>query len=227
MTSPTPKSRLRRLAFHWASVGVFVLLAGFLLHVHHQAGWEGLQSVGYTALTSLALLGKFVIFSGLHEDTPSIWVLATMVFLLDLLWALALLNGLGSLERAPVLGSWLRRMRSQAKDMIVEFPGLQRMAFIGVFLFVMLPIAATGAITGALCARLLGLSRIAGLTAIATGSASTAIAFALLAQFVGERAEELIDGFVKSPVLVGAILLVAVLLGRNAYRKVIGELKRR
>lgn len=223
MTSPTPKTRLRQMLFPWTCLGILVLVAGFLAQIYQSSGWEGLRRLGYMALSSLALLGKFVIFSGLHADTPSIWVLAEMVFLLDLLWALVLLNGLGSLERAPVLGSWLRKMRRRALRMIQEYPGLQRMAFIGVFTFVMLPIAATGAITGALAARLLGLSRMAGLVAIAGGSACTAIAFALLAKFVGERAEDIM----RSPVLVGTILLLAFLAGRSAYGRVIGELRRK
>ena len=223
MTSPTSKTPLRLLVFRWTSVGILVMTAAFIMQIERSGGSAGLKDLGSLALLSLALVGKFVVFSGLHADTPSVWVLAIMVFLLDLLWALVLLNGLGSLERAPMLGGWLRKMRGRAKLMIEEYPGLQRMAFIGVFTFVMLPIAATGAITGALASRLLGLTRIEGLIAIASGSAFTATTFALLAQVLGERAEDM----ARSPFLVAGILIFAFLAGRSAYARVMSELKRK
>jgi len=223
MTSSPQTRHLKLLIFRWTCLGILLTVGVFLQQVYLREGWEGLRSLGSMALISLAVVGKFVIFSGLHADTPSIWVLAILVWLLDLVWAIILLNGLGSLERAPVLGGWLRKMRGRAKSMIVEYPGLQRMAFFGVFTFVMLPLAATGAITGALASRLLGQSRIAGLAAIAAGSAATCIIFTLLAQLLGERAEEL----AHSPMIVGSILIVAFFGGRKAYARVMDELKRK
>jgi uncharacterized membrane protein len=217
------ETRFERAIFRWCGVAVLLGVVVGLQRVHAEAGPAGVRQLGELAAVSLLLLGKFVVFSGLHEDTPSPWVLAMMVWLIDLLIAFGLLSGLEGLERAPVLGRWLRRMRRKAQVVLGEYPGLERMAFAGVSLFVMLPLAATGAVTGSFAARLIGLGRVPGVLAIALGSAGTSFSFALLASFVGERAEDL----ARSPVIVGATLLALLVIGRIAYRRVLGRLRER
>lgn len=215
------ETRIQRLAYRWCGLAVLAGIVFELVEVYAASGITGLRELGQLALVSLALVGKFVIFSGLSGETPSPWALALMVWLIDLAFAFLILSGLEGLERAPGLGAWLRRMRGRALEVLTEYPGLERMAFFGVLLFVLLPLAATGAITGAFAARILGLSRIGGVLAIAVGSAGTASVFALLAVMLGERAETL----ARSPVLVGAGVLVLVVGGRAAYLRVLGKLK--
>lgn len=217
------ETRFERSAYRWCGIAVSVGVVVALSEVYSVSGAAGLRELGQLALVSLLLLGKFVIFSGLREGTPSPWVLAIMVWLIDLMFAFVLLSGLESLERAPMLGAWLRRMRGKAIGVLTEYPGLERMAFFGVLLFVMLPLAATGAVTGSFAARIVGLQRVSGLLAIALGSAGTAVSFALLAEFLGERAEDL----ARSPVLVGGSIVVLLVIGRAAYRRILGRLKER
>jgi len=218
---PRGETQLERLAFRWCAVAVVAGVALALFDVHHTSGAEGLRQVGVHAATSLLVVGKFIVFAGLQDDALSPRVLAIMVWLIDLCFAVCLASGLESLERAPVLGRWLRRARRRAVEVIARYPGLERMAFLGVVAFVMLPLAATGAISGSFAARMLGLTRIAGVLAIAIGSAITAAAFALLATFLGERGEEL----VRSPVLVGTTVFVLVILGRWAWVRIVGRLR--
>jgi uncharacterized membrane protein len=217
------ESRLERAVFRWSGLAVLAGAALGLLRVWQVSGWEGMAALGSAAVTSLALLGKFVIFLGLHEGTSlTPWVLALMVWLIDLLIAYALAAGLESLEHAPLFGRWLRRARTRAFVVIRDYPGLERMAFWGVVSFVMLPLAATGAISGSFAARLLGLRRIPGILAIAIGSAGTALVFALLAEFLGVQGEEL----VRSPLLIGAILVLLVVGGRIAWVRITRELRK-
>lgn len=218
---PRGETQLERLVFRWCAVAVVGGVALGLFEVHRTAGSEGLREIGVHAATSLLVVGKFIIFAGLHDEALSPRVLAIMVWLIDLCFAVVLASGLESLERAPVLGRWLRRARRRAVEVIARYPGLERMAFLGVVAFVMLPLAATGAITGSFAARLLGLTRIAGVLAIAIGSAITAAAFALLATFLGERGEDL----VRSPVLVGGTVFVLVIVGRWAWVRIVGRLR--
>lgn len=218
---PRRETRMERLVYRWCGIAV---LAGTLVGAFRMwqvSGNQGLAELGSLAATSLLVLGKFIVFVGLHEDRPSPWALAVMVWLMDLLIAFALASGLGALERAPMMGRWLRRARTRALEVLKEYPGLERMAFFGVVFFVMLPLAATGAVSGSFAARLMGLSRIAGVVAIAFGAAGTAFSFALLAYLLGERAEEL----ARSPFLVGLSLLLLVLLGRQAYVRITKKLK--
>ncbi|MCZ6596246.1 MAG: small multi-drug export protein, partial [Planctomycetota bacterium] len=198
-------------------ISVFAATLGSIAWLYRTQGTAGLTGLGSLTLTSLVALGKFVIFAGLRGETSlGPWALALMVWLIDLLVAFLLASGLESLERAPVLGRWLRRARRRAMDVLTEYPRFERMAFLGVALFVLMPIASTGAVTGSFAARIMGLSRLAGVVAIALGSAGTAVLFAMIAQFLGERGEVLL----ASPVLIGVCLVAFVVFLRIAYVKV-------
>ena len=220
---PLSETKNQRLLFRW-SLGLYLALsAGLLVALRGEAGTAGLVSLGTYVVTSVLALGKFVIFLGLGEDARfGPWTLALIVFLLDLAFAFLLALGIERLEHVPGLGRWLRRSRRRAGRVLCEYPGLERMAFLGVAAFVMLPLAATGAISGSFAARLVGLSRIAGIAAIAIGAAGTAVSFALLASFLGARAEAL----ARSPALMGVSILLLVIAARVAYLRVTSELKR-
>ncbi len=211
------ETRAEKLAFRWCGISVLAALVVCVSETWLTLGPDGLVDLGQMALTSLLVLGKFVIFLGLHDDTPlSIWSLALMVWLIDLAIAFLLAGGLRNLERTPMFGRWLRRARERALIVLGRYPGLERMAYFGVVAFVLLPLAATGAVTGSFAARLIGLSRIAGVSAIAIGSAGTAVGFALLAQLVGERAE----AWAHSPFLIGLFVLGLILAGRSALKRI-------
>lgn len=204
---------LERRAFHLA-VGTTALLgAAFFAWVHHDGNESGLVAIVAHAGISLAFAGKFIVFVGLEPGSPSPWQLAAMVFLMDLFFALLLASGIQALERMPLLGRGLRKARSRALEVLDQYPGLKRSAFLGVMLFVFLPLAATGAITGSFLARIFGLSRVAGVAAIALGSALTAAIFAALAHFIGAQART----FLENPVLAGVSTLVLLFVGWRAY----------
>jgi len=211
------------LIYRWCGLAVLAATGASLGLLYGQLGWDGVRALGALALTSLFVIGKFVIFVGVSDESllgPI--ALGWMVWLVDLLIAYGLASGLPFFERAPVLGGWLRRARARSRELLEEFPRLKRMAFLGVVAFVLLPIASTGAITGSFAARLLGLSRLTGVLAIALGSAGTAILFALLARFLGESGQTLL----KSPLLGFASFALLVVFGVLAYRRVIELLRK-
>lgn len=217
----TQETPFERAAFHWCAALLVAGVAVALAAVTRTSGVAGLVKLGNSAALSLFVIGKFIIFVGLHDDSPSIWSLAALVFAMDMCFAFLLASGLSNLERAPVLGAWLRRARGRAHDVLQKYPGLKRMAFFGVVAFVLLPIAGTGAITGSFVARILGLTRIAGVAAIALASAWTAVGFALLAQLLGEQAELLL----RSPLFVGTTVVVAGVIGWYAYQRLLAMLR--
>jgi uncharacterized membrane protein len=208
-------------AFHWCALATLFLLLAFLVWIQADGGASGMLALLTHAGLSLAFAGKFIIFAALQEDAPTLWQLVALVFLLDMLFAFALAGGLRVLERAPLLGSGLLKARLRAQEIIREYPGLERRAFFGVMLFVLLPLAGTGAITGSFLARIFGLSRVHGLAAIATGSAVTALLFALLARFVGDRAES----FLKNPALTGLSTVVILFVCWRAYSGFLSRLR--
>ncbi|MEM7310157.1 MAG: small multi-drug export protein [Planctomycetota bacterium] len=210
---PHEETRAETLAYRWSFLAVYAGAAFGLIWLGSTAGGGALAELGTLAATSLLLFGKFIIFAPDRLIGP--WGLALMVWLIDLMVAFALSSGLGAFERMPLVGSWLGRARTRAVQVLAEFPRLERMAFLGVVVFVLLPLASTGAVTGSFAARLTGLSRLAGVLAIALGSAGTAACFAFAAVFLGERAEEVL----RSPVLAGTMALVLVAFGWFAYSK--------
>lgn len=215
------ESPLERRTFLWSGLLALGLFAGFLAWVHADGNESGLLTLVTHAGLSLAFVGKFIVFAGLKEGAPSPWQLAAMVFLMDMFFAFLLASGIQALERTPFLGQGLRRARARALEILAQYPGLARRAFFGVALFVFLPLAGTGAITGSFLARIFGLSRADGVAAIALGSAVTALVFAALAHFVGAQAE----AFLHNPVLTGLSTLVLLFAGWRAYLNVLGKLR--
>ena len=208
------ESRVERLVYRWSFVAVYACALFSVVWLASTQGRGALGELGTRAVASLLLFGKFIIFD--PDSLLGPVALALMVWLIDLMVAFALASGLDSFERAPVLGRWLRRAHTRAREVLTEFPKLENMAFLGVVLFVLLPIASTGAVTGSFAARLVGLSRLAGVVAIAVGSAGTATVFALVAIFLGERGEALL----RSPLLAAAMLVGLVVFLRVAYTRV-------
>jgi uncharacterized membrane protein len=218
----TPDPAFETRALLWGNLLLALCVGLYVVSVYTTSGAAGLAEMASTAGVSLAITGKLVIFWGLKKDALPIWSLAVMTFLIDMVFAFALASGLRGLERAPLIGRWLHSSRMRAKLVLVEYPGLKRLAFFGVVAFVLLPIAGTGAITGSIVARLLGLSRLAGIAAVALASGWSASAFALLAYFVGDQAQAIL----ANKFLVGGILVFAAVLAWIVYRRVLAELRR-
>jgi hypothetical protein len=179
------ETSFERRAYGWSAVAAPVLAAAFCAWLQLDGRESGPLALLTHAGLSLFVVGKFIVFAGLKQGAFSSWQLAAMVFLMDLFFAFLLASGIQVLERAPWLGRGLRKARARALEVLAEYPGLERRAVLGVALFVFLPLAGTGAITGSFLARIFGLSRADGVAAL--GSALTALIFALLAQFVGAR----------------------------------------
>lgn len=142
----------------------------------------------------LTVPGKYVVFAGLTPGAPlGPWGLCVVGLFADVWLAFglaALLAPLGKLRR---IGPWLRRAHERAAEALASYPRLRRTAFWGVTLFVFLPLPGTGAIGGTFAGQLLGLTRIKTVLAIALGSALTLAAFAGLAQFVGAKAQQILE----------------------------------
>jgi uncharacterized membrane protein len=215
------ESALERAVFRWLAIVLALASGMLLLWVYWLQGTTQLLQLGGLALGSVLAAGKLVIFAGLGPHAPSIWTIAFTVFAIDMFCALAMAAGLRPLEEAPRIGSWLRSARSRATEVLRDYPGFRRLAFFGVVAFVLSPIAGTGAITGSFVARLVGLSRLGGVAAIGLASGWSTAVFALLAQFLGRRAETVLE----DPLLIAAVLVVGMLLCWLAYQHVLRRLK--
>ena len=216
---PRHESPAKRLAYRVVAATILVGAALALAWVHTMP--ELYKEVVGTAGFSAFAAGKFAILYGLTDGSrlgPD--GLAVLLVTIDLLCAIVILSFAGPAERLPLFGRWMRALRAKASHTLQEYPGLSRMAFLGVTLYVFLPFAATGAVIGSLAARLLGLSRIAGLAAVALGSVTISTAFATLTH-LGRDHLEWDDPAVWAPLALGLVVVGYVVIRqvRRALRQ--------
>jgi len=214
-------SETRVLLAVWIA-SLVLLLGGLAVWIaigeHEHAGRVWAQVLGLATLP-----GKYVIFSGLSEESPlRPWPLALLAVGADLAIGATLAVGLGPLGRLPWIGPMLKTMHDRAEQVLVEYPRLRRMAFFGVVLFVYLPLPASGAIGGTFVGQLLGLSRLRGLCAVVLGGGLVSATFAALAIAMGSQAQTMLE---NPWVTVSAVLVFAVVVffayraARNALRR--------
>ncbi len=191
--------------------------------------WSRAVTPGEWSATAVAAAGfvsvpgKFVVFWGCSKTSPlGPWGLVVLGIFVDLVFALTLATLLQPLGRLPRVGPWLKRAHDRAATVLEEYPRLGRMAFVGVTLFVFLPLPGTGVIGGTFAGQLLGLTRSQTVAAIGLGSLLTLVLFAALADALGAEAQTLL----ANPwIAVGsaAVLAFVILL---AYRRVRSVLRR-
>ena len=228
MESPTPmeeppahQRETRRLLAAW--VVSFVLLVGGTWT------WTVLSGVpradlAWGAIPSLVapLPGKYAIFATLVPGSPlGPWHVAVLATLSDLAVALTLAVGLGWIARFGWVERSLKRLHDLAQGVLQQFPRLKRMAFLGVVLFVFLPLPASGAVGGTFMAQFVGLSRTAGVVAVTVGGILVSVAFASLATVVGARGREMMS----SPVVLVASIAVFALFVAWAWIRVRRQLR--
>jgi uncharacterized membrane protein len=172
--------------------------------------WLWPQIVGIASVP-----GKYVIFSGLMSGAPlGPAGLALLCVAIDSLIALVLALFLGPLRSLPWLGTTLRNVNLRARAVLHEYPRLRRMAFVGVALFVFLPLPGTGAVGGMFAGQLIGLSRPMSVLAVALGTAAIGALFCGLALTLGAESQRML----QSPAFVIACALALALFVWAGWR---------
>jgi uncharacterized membrane protein len=218
LESPTDRRNFRLLALLCVSMAA-TSLAWLVL----QQGWGGLGRVAAVCGTA-QVAGKWLIFAGASANNPSgfgPWELSYVILNTDLLIALVLNTFLPQLERVVGVGPWLVRTRMKAGETFGQYPKLKRMAWWGVTMWVLLPLPASGAVTGSFAARLIGMSRMSAVSAIAAGSIFNSVLFAAMAQAMGAQSEALLHNW---PVTVASGVLL-LLVGWWAWRRLVKILR--
>jgi len=161
--------------------------------------------------------GKLVILAGAVEEAPvGHWELAALVVYIDMAVALGVLGGIQHLYRIPGLGRHMERARSSSSSFLQRNPWTHRIAFLTLAGFVAVPLNGTGALVGALMGRLMGLSRIAIVTATAFGSVTASVALALASGLWAERINALAVRPYLGLVAVAFVLVLTALISRWA-----------
>ncbi len=168
----------RRHPFVWWStlIGPFAISAALLALLFALNGGAFVQRLLATAAAGFFLFGKFLILGG-HDPAVAHYqeffspeALFLLVVYMDVATALLLVFHAGALFRIPWLGNHLAALVADGRFILKSRPWMRRATFLATVAFVMFPLAATGSVGGAIFSRLLGMSRVASLLAILTGS---------------------------------------------------------
>jgi uncharacterized membrane protein len=186
----------------------------------HAASY-GLASTPELVIAGSALfMIKWAIFGGMMGAVPyDPWELAVIAWMVDMVTSVILLAFLTQIERLQVVGPMITQARTKAGETLLQYPGLRRMTLSGVGLFVFLPLPGSGAVTGTLIARILGVSRSHTFTAVATGALLAVSCYAFCAHYLPQVAPD-------SPLVLGLSLAVLLLFGWFGYRYAKRELSR-
>jgi uncharacterized membrane protein len=211
MNELPPRPEIDR--FRWWAAGVAVLLVASLAAyrvVEGPAGWLELLAV-----TTSVFISKLAIFQGAFEGHAwSPWTLAMIAWEIDLLVSCLILLWVGRLELLPVAGPALRKGHAHAHEALRSYPGLRRMAVIGITFFVFVPLPGSGSVTGTLIGQIVGLPRPAGFLTVAVGAGLACACYAAAAVFLGDQWRELL----ASPWTLVLSLLGVLLFGAIAWR---------
>jgi len=195
--TPTPQRVVERLAHEFAAdlrlarrpvtkvagvaarvVGPLMLMASFLAGVYlfAPALWE--RMLGLLAFYLTPLGAEAGVPVGLHLGIPPALIVALIV-LADLQFALLfLLNG-DYLKRVPKIGVWLRKVETKAQKLYAKHAIMSKAGFVGLAVFVMLPLAGTGSMSGTVIGKLMGFGPVKALLAVAVGSLMRSVGFVL------------------------------------------------
>ena len=202
-------------------VGPFILTGFILLAVWKFTSMSAMWRLLLTAVAYF-FLGKAVILGGSESnglDSPSFFATEQLVVLslyMDAMTACVLAFHLGFLFRLPTVGTKLKALVEDGQFILNSNSWMKRATFLGLVAFVMLPLAATGSVGGAVFGRLLGMSRLWTFMGITLGN----VLGCVLAYFCSE----LITRFIgrDNPMLwIGGIAAIVgiVFLLNHRYRQ--------
>ena len=214
----TPDTAKDLVRFRLTALGVVSASLGGIVTYAVLHGWAALGEL--TVAATAVFLSKLAIFGGnLSETRFNPWELGLIAWTIDLWVSCALLAGIASFERLPLAGRALAEAHGRAGETLRQYPGLRRLAFWGIAVLVFLPIPGSGAVTGTLVGRLVGLSRIGTFISVGAGAGAAVLTYAAVAVFLGSQWESL----VTNPLVLVASVGVLTALGWLPWRRVRSE----
>lgn len=156
-------------------------------------GWDRAAALVTIAISTFFYFGKFVVVTpALSDQVPfSTWELAALVTFMDTATACFVAGNLHVFNRIPYFGKKLAGLERYGRFTLEQKPAMRRMARLGVILFVMFPLAGTGAVGGSILGRLLGMTLAWILICVFLGGLLGSFAMAALAEAVALPLQEL------------------------------------
>jgi undecaprenyl-diphosphatase len=155
-------ARLSRLSTYWGLIRFFgpiiMIVAGWLVFLGN-APALATRSVG-------CLLGYFAPF-GIEFGVPLCiglgvpwWLVVAMITYIDAFLIMFLIINFDLLHSIPRVGRWLHGLHERGSAFVAKRPWITRIQFVGIALFVFVPLPMTGAAAGVVLGRFIGMRRL-------------------------------------------------------------------
>lgn len=138
-------------------------------------GWASATKLVSTVIFSFFAAGKFIILGGgiEHLEQQNFYSseqLFALVFTMDTLTVCFLVFHLGFLFKLPKMGAKLQAVADNGHMILEAHPWMRRATFVGLVIFVAVPLAMTGSVGGSILGRLLGMSRVGTFAGVMIGN---------------------------------------------------------
>lgn len=176
-------ARLSRLSTYWGLIRFFgpliMIIGAWIVYLGLFPEYAS-RSVGCMA-------GYFAPF-GIEFGVPICiglgipwWLVVAIITYIDA-WLIAfLILNFDLLHSVPRVGNWLHRLQERGMTFVQKRPWIMRVQFIGIALFVFIPLPATGAAAGVLIGRFLGMGRFRVWGAVMVGTVVRITIYSLVA----------------------------------------------
>lgn len=135
------------------------------------------------------------------------WLIASSTLVIDLCCSLFIALNLDLTLRIPLLGPYIGRVMEGGRAFITARPWLERLSFVGLIIFVIVPFQGSGGINATILGRILGFGIPGAVGCVFIGSAISSFGIALGTGTV-------LTLFSRSPTLgVGALAAAALIIG--------------
>lgn len=187
-------------------------------------GIEKLASLAWVVPSTFFVLGKFAVWIPVFDPlyNGSVWELALLVTWMDISTAMVLGANFHFFFRLPLAGTVLRSMQEEAAKVLARDPGLRRRAFVGIALFVLFPVAGTGAVAGTILGRMLGMRPWYLVGSIATGAASGCFLMAISGEALARAFENIRSELWFQMVGIALVLVLLVVVLGPIFRRLRG-----
>jgi uncharacterized membrane protein len=215
----------------WLSsiLGPILVTVAILSVIALTSGLGMVQKVVSAAFVTFVVFSRFVILGGEEaQGNEAINFLTTeqlflMLTYMDLIMAVVVTFHIGLMFKLPYLGNKIGELVADGQFVLRCYPAIKRVAFLGLVLFVMIPLAATGCIGGAIFGRLLGMGRGLTLAALCLGSLAGNTVMYVGASWINQLISKE-NPYYWEIKIGGLVFVIAVIVGVERYYRV---LKRR
>jgi len=204
------------------------LLAALVLGLiySHDATLELLGLIG----ASFAVVGKFLPLWGVSgESSYSAWELGMVIWVMDTCTVLILVYALEAFYRLRPLKRFLEKAQTNARLVLDAYPAIRKATVVGLTVFVLFPIAGTGAIGATFVGILLGVRRQTLIACVSLGGFLGGMGMAALAVNF-EGAMRSLQSTQQNPTIkyatIAALVAVAAALVwwlNRAYRRALSQ----